>query len=185
MNQLTDRQLVAVAVNVASIVVAVYLVARRHRHEPRFFTYEQRQLVGRAFGANCIWRPVHWLPAAAAYVVLGPQPGMRGTVGLALVIVAGLGLPLTRTSGRCGGTIQGGHQRAAANDGTTSILNCHPECATHNLDKSATGSWVWAVIQWPWTIVAWLPRHLTGTTILLGWLATDNRARHKAQKGFR
>lgn len=177
--------LIVAAEIVVGLVVTVYVFAGKHRHEPRFFTYAQRDLVGRAFGANCIWRPVHWLPAAAAYVVLGPQPGTRGTVGLALVILAGIGLPITRTSGRCGGTIQGGHQRSHHEGGSASILNCHPECAVHNNDKLTTGSWVWAAIQWPWTLVVWLPRHFSGTSILLWWLATDNRARQKAQKGYR
>lgn len=182
------------------VVGLLYIVAALGaRRRVRFFTYAQRTLVGEAFGANCVWRPVHWLPAAAAYYVL-ERARQGATVqvgkllvtsdnlyatGLGLVVVAGIGLPITRTSGRCGGTVQGGHQHANANGGTASIFNCSPECATHNLDKLTAGSWWWAVWQWPWTPLAYAPRHLFGT-LRLGWmLLTSPKARRMAQQGTR
>lgn len=191
--------LAPVLVPVLLVGGVVYAFALRNRNDPRLFTYGQRTFIGNAFGANCVWRPVHWLPAALAYVCLNTADGgMRLAVGelvvtplywrntgQALLIVAGIGLPITRTSGRCGGTVQGGHQQSHHEGGTASIWNCSPECATHNLDKLTTGSWRWAFSQWPWTVVAYAPRHVYGTVRAGFMLLTDDRARRQARKGTR
>jgi 5-methylcytosine-specific restriction endonuclease McrA len=152
----------------------------------RLFTWDQKALIQRVTGPRCMWRPTH-LPqgVAAAYLVLLAQsnptvPALWITAAV-LSVLAGTGIPITRTTGRCSGPIQGGHQWAAAHGGSTSIWNLEPSCESCNNDQSDRWSWRYAAVQWgPWTLLIYGWRW-TRLNALLAWeLGTSVKAREAA-----
>jgi hypothetical protein len=157
----------------AAILLAVWWAMRRAYGQvtagARLFTLEERTLLGEAYGANCIWRPCHWLPAAVALptLIIG-RDGPVFWVGIALTALTLPGLPMTRSVHRCAGTIQGGHQRAASRGGTTSLWNGEPSCGAHNRHQSATSSWAYAWEQGgPFTLVPYAVRLTLGSARLV------------------
>lgn len=174
----------------------------------RLFTNAQRDLIGWAFGANCVFRRTHGFPMVVAYLLLEQllagdlraaftipdwAPGRPSTIAVLItqhqlaialrfaILATGLGLPMTRTVLRCAGTMQGGHQWAASRLGTTSILNGEPCCRAHNGDQSAEWSKAYIARQLPWSLPVYLCRDVLGTGLLIGRLIVDPKARRKAR----
>lgn len=164
----------------AAALLVAYVAGRTAADRTvRLFTVEQRRQVGEAWGANCVWRPCHWLPLAALlWTLRGAQEhgGRWWWAVYPLAALTGFGMPLTRRVHRCRGTVQGGHQRAYSRGGGTTVWNCEPCCGRHNLDQSTTWSLAYAARQFgPLSLVPYLVRATVGNTRLMWSVLTARR----------
>ena len=157
-----------------TIVPVVALVHFRTVRRARLFTLKQRSQVGKAFHANCIWRPSQTVLLLPGIVIghlawEGQNPTLQ-SVSQGLLILAIWGMPMVRTGAACGGTIQGGHQLAHAHLGHARLWNCEPACEDHNRVQSSTWSFWFAWKQWgPISLAVYTWRNWIGTS-RLGWM---------------